>query len=229
MILVISRDDTLLSRIARDALAPQERLRIAPDTETARPILATEPALVSVVLDLDATGPAGIEFCRQATDGRTAGAAILVVGSQSTAPERYECFAAGACDFMAKPIDAIELKLRLRAHRALRAEPRIASLLNLGDLEVDLACGEVRSGDRRRTLTPHEASILRYLSTRGGHCVPTEELLVEALGYPPRLGNPEIVRTHIRHLRQKLEPDPAMPRWLLNVPRVGYRIALATG
>ena len=86
----------------------------------------------------------------------------------------------------------------------------------------------MRIGDRRRALTPHEAAILRHLASCLGRCVPTEELLVEALGYPPRLGNPEIVRTHIRNLRQKLEPDPACPRFLINVPRVGYRIAAAS-
>ncbi len=227
VILVISRDDVTLSRIARDALEPRDRLRIAPDVETARPILSTEPSLVAVVLDLDAAGPAGFDFCRSSHERRSASTALLVVGSEATARDRYESFAAGACDFMAKPIDAIELGLRLRAHRALRSQPRTAPMLTLGDLQIDLGCGEVRSGDRRRTLTPHEAAILRYLSTRVGHCVPTEELLVEALGYPPRLGNPEVVRTHIRHLRQKLESDPATPRWLLNVPRVGYRIATA--
>lgn len=228
MILIVSRDDAMLSEIARDCLTGHERLRLTADGDHGLEILSSEPGLSGLILDLDVLGAAAFELCRAARARRARDLAIVIVGSLPGPHDRYESFASGASDFMLKPVDALELKYRLRAHRSAGVGGDPEQLLVLGDLRVDLKCGEIQSENRRRTLTPHEAAILRHLAARIGRCVPTEELLVEALGYPPRLGNPEVVRTHIRHLRQKLEPDPTRPRWLVNVPRVGYRISAAS-
>ena len=68
---------------------------------------------------------------------------------------------------------------------------------------------------RKASLTPAEFAILRLLAAQGGKAVDTERLLVEALGQPRQLGNPQVVHTHMRNLRKKLEADPKAPRLLL--------------
>ncbi|MBU6427555.1 MAG: response regulator transcription factor [Cyanobacteria bacterium REEB65] len=222
MILVISRDDALISRTASFCIREGDRLRVAPNVPIARTVLPRESGLRAMILDLDASGREGFSLCRSLVD--TTGAVVFIASSGSSALDKYESYASGACEYLDKPVDPEEFACRLRARLARRGLLRHSRPLKLGEVEIDLDASEVRIGDRRRQLTPHETAILRHLAARPGQCIPTEELLVEALGYPPRLGNPEVVRTHIRHLREKLEPDPSRPRWLVNVPRVGYRI-----
>lgn len=138
----------------------------------------------------------------------------------------YEAFNSGASDYVVNPEDPVEFLLRLRAliRRAARHAP--LRRIETGDLVLDLDAHAVHAGGRHSSLTPREAAILTYLAGRRGQPSTTEELLTGALGYPPRQGNPEVVRTHVRHLREKLEVDPSSPRILVNVPRVGYKLVL---
>lgn len=169
----------------------------------------------------------GHALCRSIrSDGRFRHLPILWVVRESSPLDLYEAFNVGVSDYVASPTDPLEVILRLRTllRRAARREP--ARRLALGETILDLDAHEVQAGERHATLTPRETAILRHLAARQGQPSTTEELLVEALGYPPRQGNPEVVRTHVRHLREKLETDPAHPVFLVNVPRVGYSLRM---
>jgi DNA-binding winged helix-turn-helix (wHTH) protein len=86
--------------------------------------------------------------------------------------------------------------------------------------DAEMHC--VWRGDEEIRLTPSEAHLLRVLLAKPGRPVSTDDLLVEALGYPRGTGSPEIVRTHLTGLRTKLEDRAAPNRFIVCRARVGY-------
>ncbi|MBM3266488.1 MAG: response regulator transcription factor [Candidatus Sericytochromatia bacterium] len=225
-VLIITSPDAWTSYSA-DVLAaagvPYVAARLGGETETA----LADPRLYALAI-VEIAGPDGRgAVARLRADRRYRHLGALVAACGATPVDVYEAFEAGASDVLPLPMDEREYLLRVRAH--LRRATRQAGVrrLELGDRVLDFDAHHVLLEDMRRDpLTPRETAILEYLVRRPGRPSTTEELLVEALGYPPRRGNPEVVRTHVRHLRQKVEPDPTRPRFLVNVPRVGYRLEL---
>lgn len=146
-------------------------------------------------------------------------------------PQKYQAFEAGANDVLTKPLDVLELQYRLQAH----LRPRFRKLASEQEpVEAGRAERPLRLDPRKQTvtldqapiaLTPSEFAILCYLAAHPGTPASTETLLVEALGMPPRLGNPQLVHTHVRNLRRKLEKTPSKPE-LLVFARRGYLLQL---
>lgn len=181
----------------------------------------------ALILERELPDRDGTELCRQLTGLPAFATVPVIVTAFNAAPEdRYAVFDAGALDFVAKPFDQTELVWRLRAHLShhRRSEDEF---LKLGELVLDARNHVVRYQGREVALTPSECAILKCLLGKPGRAIAIETLLVEALGYPPRLGNPEVVRTHIRALRIKLENALGSPCRVTNVPRVGYLVELA--
>ncbi|MBI6545350.1 MAG: winged helix-turn-helix transcriptional regulator [Cyanobacteria bacterium NC_groundwater_1444_Ag_S-0.65um_54_12] len=100
--------------------------------------------------------------------------------------------------------------------------------VRLGEIEIDLTEQEARHSGRSTVLTSREVAILQYLLAHRGSWISAEELLERALGYPAHYDSPGIIREHVNQLREKIEPNPALPRLLLSLPRLGYRLAIAT-
>lgn len=183
------------------------------------------------LLDIGLPGESGEEVCRVLCGGPGEDSIPVVVLTGRQEPfERYRMFSVGADDFLQKPVDNMELIMRVR-NKLRRSVPENGHgaqrprFLNSLDLTLDLANHVVKTPDREVLLTPSEFAVLKFLAERPGQAVGTETLLVQALGYPPKLGNPDVLRTHVRHLRQKLEPDPGDPTLLVNLPHVGYMLA----
>jgi len=125
------------------------------------------------------------------------------------------------------PSNLRELIARIRA-LLRRAYGELAQIskgekITFADVEIDLEQLRVTRGGKVVYLTPTEFRLLRYLASRPDR--PTSrELLIEAVwGYASDIGSDRTVDVHIRHLRQKLEADPADPRWLVTVRGVGYK------
>ncbi|MBM3266489.1 MAG: response regulator transcription factor [Candidatus Sericytochromatia bacterium] len=172
----------------------------------------------------------GIELCRALLDARSGGpeVPVIVIGGPEASPEeRCRCFECGVWDFMPRPVDHEELVWRLRAHLqgAMAASPA-RDVVQAGGMQLDTRNHTVSLGGDPVMLTPNECAILHKLLEAPGRAFDVETLLVDALGYPPRLGNPEIVRTHVRNLRQKLEDDPREPKLIVNLPRIGYAVRI---
>jgi DNA-binding response OmpR family regulator len=95
----------------------------------------------------------------------------------------------------------------------------------VNELELDLARGTVRFRNQRVELTPSEFRILRHLAVNAGRVVANEVLVRDALGYTTtRKDASDILKVHIRHLREKIEPQPSKPMYLLNVRGLGYML-----
>jgi len=182
----------------------------------------------ALVVDCGLPDGDGLDFCRELTSGPEGfqKLPILIMSGDDQRVTRYKGYSCGACDFVAKPFDPLELALRLRAHIALGRQAAVArdDVLRVGPIELDSRNHTLCLDERSLALTPNECSILKMLMGAPGRAFDVESLLVDALGYPPSLGNPEIVRTHVRNLRLKLETDPHAPRVIVTIPRVGYSL-----
>ena len=129
----------------------------------------------------------------------------------------------GADDYVTKPYNPREVVARVRAR--LR-QPDVAppQTLRVGGLEMDVRRRDVRVDGRPVELTPTEFSLLQVLLEQAGYVLTRGELTRRALGVDFE-GVERTLDSHIRNLRQKLEPDPANPTYVQTVYGIGYRLA----
>jgi two-component system KDP operon response regulator KdpE len=151
---------------------------------------------------------------------------ILVLSARTTEAEKIQALDAGADDYVTKPFSAPELLARVRAtlRRAARGSKNHPQL-RLGPCTVDLTARTAQGPEGAIHLTPLEFRVLECLSRRAGLIVTQKQLISEAWG-PERLGDTRGLRSYIKTLRQKLEPDPGRPRYLVTEAGIGYRLQL---
>lgn len=181
--------------------------------------LTDEPDLV--LLDLMLPGLDGLALCRSLRDaGRTM--PVLMLTAKGQEHDKVIGLDAGADDYVTKPFSIAELLARVRA-ALRRGEGRIAAI-RLGDWEVDLQTGTLAGNEQRVELPQREARILRALALRRG-CPVSRDLLVQEAWGDERSPNTRTIDNLVMQLRQRIESDPANPRWILTVHGVGYRLA----
>ena len=177
-----------------------------------------------VLLDLNMPGMGGLETCRAIRDVSDVPIIILTVRREES--EKVELLDAGADDYVTKPFGKQEVLARIRA--ALRRSPGSTTsgpqTLVSDDLEVDFETRKVRAGKKNVRLTPKEFDLLRYLVSERGKPVPHRELLQSVWG-PDYGDQTDYLRVFITHLRKKIEPNPAKPKYILTEPWIGYRFA----
>jgi two-component system KDP operon response regulator KdpE len=149
---------------------------------------------------------------------------IIVLSARSAEAEKIAALDEGADDYVTKPFNAGELLARLRAalRRSARRDAQGETQL-IGRLTIDLARREARDATGVVHLTPLEFRLLACLAHNLGLVVTQEQIIREVWG-PGRLDDTRRLRSYIRMLRQKLEPDPARPRHLQTEVGVGYRL-----
>ena len=154
---------------------------------------------------------------------------ILLLTARSDTQGKYQGFLQGADDYLVKPFDATELQFRIKA--LLRRAPRPAEGVKAADTGV-LAAGPLGlnahrylalAGGQEIRLTASEFSILRYLVEHPDQVVSVETLLSRALDYPDRVGNPQVIHTHMKNIRGKLRAAGVEPEFLTSSRR-GYML-----
>lgn len=174
-----------------------------------------------IILDLTLPKMDGFEVCR--TVRQESSTPIIMLTVRSGEDDTVQGFRLGADDYVAKPFSPRLLIARVEAvlrRASLPAEVEKNRLI-AGVMTLDPQRYEVSRGGEKIRLTPLEFRLLRYMVLKSGEVVPTTELVERVWGYEGG-GDNNLVRTHIRHIREKLEDDPGNPQYLKTVPGVGY-------
>jgi two-component system KDP operon response regulator KdpE len=175
----------------------------------------------ALVLDLLLPDGKGVEICSEVRQWSRL--PILVLSAVGDEREKVRALDAGADDYVTKPFGSDELLARLRAVMRRSSEVTDGPLLEIGELELDLADRRVLRAQHEVHLTPIEFDLVRVLAQHHGRLVTHRQLLREVWG--PEYGEEtHYLRVHIAHIRAKLESDPSRPQYLITEPGVGYRL-----
>lgn len=221
MRILVVEDNLALADALREALAADGH---AVDTAHAGPegleLMGAFPYDL-VILDVMLPGMSGLEVCRRARERRVA-APILMLTARDTLADKVAGLDSGADDYLVKPFDLPELKARVRA-LLRRAAPHKASVLQVGDLELDPASGEVRRGGAPLRLHRKERALLEVLMRHAGRIV-TRDQIIEHLYDLDSEPSHEVIRAHVKGLRRAIGDDRE-PRLIQTVHGIGYRMA----
>lgn len=216
-------DEWSFRRVLRTSLASSGfAIEEARSGEEAVAILA-QSAFDLVLLDVNMPGIGGVEACREIR-ALMPKIGIVMVTVQDGESEIVKALEAGADDYVTKPIRFRELVARLRAVlRRLRIEDASEpTLLQAGGLELDINRHVLYRLGETVHLTPTEFELLALLMRNQGVPVTHARLLRSVWG--PEYGTElDYLRSFVKTLRQKVEDDPAKPKYIVTEPWVGYR------
>jgi DNA-binding response OmpR family regulator len=181
-------------------------------------IAEKEPDLI--VMDLMLPGIDGLTLTRQLR--QRSRVPVIMLTARGDTSDRIRGLDSGADDYLPKPFSPRELVSRIQAVLR-RGAPREPARLPFGEVEMDQVSRTVTRGSQPVTLTAREFDLLWFLASHPGQ-VFTREHLIDNVWGEDFAGDPSTVTVHIRHLREKIEPDPAEPRYLITVWGVGYRL-----
>lgn len=219
-ILVID-DEPPIRKLLRMGLSSQGYAVFeAPDGRAALELLGRETVDL-VVLDLGLPDMKGHDLLRVIRERHEA-VPIVVLSSRGDETGKVEAFDLGADDYVTKPFGMNELLARLRA--ALRHQLAVQGerpVFRVEDLSVDLVRRHVRMGDQDVRLSPKEYEVLRLMVLHAGKVLTHAHILREVWGGST---DAQYLRVYVRQLRQKLEPVPERPRYILTETGVGYRL-----
>ena len=178
-----------------------------------------------ILLDLGLPDIDGIEVTRRLREWTDT--PIIILSARGQDQDKIAALDAGADDYLTKPFSLPELLARIRVaerHAERRSDKKDAVFV-LGDLRIDLVSRVVTVAGGEVRLTPIEYKLLATLARSAGRVLTYQQLLKEVWG-PRYATQKQYLHVYMGHLRNKLEQDPARPRFLLTEPGVGYRLKL---
>jgi two-component system, OmpR family, response regulator RpaA len=250
-VLVIEDDDIVARTIERSLRGDEFRVTLTHSgVEGLKSARRRPPDLV--ILDIIMPGMDGYTVCREMrSDPLLLDIPILFLTAKIKDEDKIAGFNAGADDYLCKPFNVDELVLRIQAilRRARRraemekaAQPVAAAvaasgnwtepdaletrhLIAIGDYVLDTRSYELTTPTRGTIrLTPVQYELLVHLMRHPGEIFTPVRLLDEVWDYPSDSGSPDLVRVHIKNLRERIEDDPRAPRFLRTVPGYGYTV-----
>jgi len=224
-IALLVEDEPQIRRFVRSAL--EEEGWQVHESETMRRGLADaatrKPNLI--ILDLGLPDGDGVDFIVDVREWSPV--PIIVLSARTNETDKIRALDAGADDYLSKPFGVGELLARVRsAVRRLR-QPGVNAhgVIQFGDVKLDIKARLVTKANHVVHLTPTEYRLLTVLANNAGRVVTNPQLLREVWG-PTHSESSHYLRVYMGHLRQKLEDDPAQPRYFLTESGVGYRLLL---
>jgi DNA-binding response OmpR family regulator len=153
---------------------------------------------------------------------------VLILTARGEEVDKVRGFRLGADDYVTKPFGVMELVVRIeallrRAGRGPAARSGNDAVHRIGDIEIDVDDHRVRRGGREVPLSPKAFELLLALVRKQGRVATRVELLRDVWGYASAVTT-RTVDTHVAELRRRLEDNPAEPRHILTVWKVGYRL-----
>ena len=180
-----------------------------------------------IILDLMMPQKDGLEACQEIRSFSTV--PIIMLTARSEDSDVLMGFESGADDYVTKPFNILMLKARVRAllrRAAMTAAPEAehSGVIRCGHIAIDEQRRSALKGDEPVELTMKEFDLILFLMKNPGKVYSRESLLDLVWGYDYQ-GDTRTVDVHIRRLREKLELDPAQPRYIVTKWGVGYYFA----
>ncbi len=177
-----------------------------------------------VILDTTLKDVDVLTLCRDMRNVHDA--LVLVVTDGKDVQDEVHCLESGADDYLRKPFFPTQLLARIhavsrRGRSTLNQRP--FSIINVGPICVDSLHNEVTINGKIARLTPTESKLLHLLAINANNVCTAGQIVSYVWGFGND-GDTCLIKAHIRHLRQKIEPDPNKPGYILTVPGVGYSL-----
>ena len=220
MKILVVEDEKQIAGFVRNGLEEQGFTVDVCDNGNDGYVLATTQSYDVIVLDIMLPGRDGLSILRNLRKQKNA-VPVIVLTARTELDERIEGLNLGADDYLTKPFYVEELIARVHAV-ARRASGEQLSILQTGDLTVNLITREVNRGGRPITLTTREFSLLEYLLRSPGRVYTRTQILEHVWGYDFDPST-NLVDVHIQRLRKKLAGTDSDPL-IETVRGVGYRL-----
>ncbi len=222
LVLVVDDEKTLVKALSFNLEKEGFRVEQAFDGEEAlKKVFDLKPDIV--VLDLMLPEVDGFEVCRQIR--KKLEVPIIMLTARSEDIDKVLGLELGADDYLTKPFNSRELVARIKAilRRSTVRDEESKKMIQIGKLQVDLLQHRARVDDKEINLTSKEFALLSFLASNAGNVYSREQLLEQVWGYD-YYGDVRTVDVHIRHLREKIEEDPANPNLIITVWGTGYKL-----
>jgi DNA-binding response OmpR family regulator len=222
-ILVVDDEPKIVRTVRAYLESAGFRVVMADDGQAALTVFRHEkPALV--ILDLGLPSIDGLDVAR--TLRRESNVPIIMLTARVDEADKLIGLELGSDDYVTKPFSPRELVARVRAvlRRAGLDKEQAPAPIVAGDVQVDLERRQVTISGRPVDLTPTEFDLLAVLARHPGRVFTRLELLDLVQGYAFE-GYQRTVDAHVKNLRQKIEPDPKQPHYVLTVYGVGYKFS----
>ena len=225
-ILVID-DDELVSRTLQRALKLYGYHVMVSNSGTEGLQLARRHRPDLFILDIMMPGADGYQVCRQIRgDPLLQDLPVLFLTAKAKDEDKIEGFRAGADDYLSKPFNMEELQLRVRAilrrvvPKQVKEEkpPEVIA----GKVILDCRSFKVTTPSGTALLTNVQFDLLYHLMSNADQVFNSQQLLQDVWDYPRDTGSPELVRAHIKNLREKIEPVPSDPKYIRTIQGHGY-------
>lgn len=220
-ILIVDDEKTMVKVLKFNLEKEGFEVKAAYDGEEAlKAIYSVSPDVI--VLDIMLPGLDGFEVCRRVR--KDLDIPIIMLTARTEDIDKILGLELGADDYITKPFNPRELVARIRAilRRVGQQKENTKKVIKAGDLHIDLIQHKVRLRGREVDLTSKEYALLSFIASNPGKVFTREQLLQEVWGYD-YFGDARTVDVHIRHLREKIEKDPANPQMILTVWGTGYK------
>ena len=224
LVLVIE-DEAPIRRFLRASLGAQGYRVVEAEGGQEGIALAGSHAPDLVILDLGLPDLDGLEVLRRLREWSAV--PVIILTARGKEQDKIAGLDGGADDYLTKPFSVGELIARIRVALRHSARPDSAiaeSVFETGDLRVDLENRRVTRGENEIQLTPIQFKLLTVLVRHAGKVITQKQMLKEVWGPAGGADQQHYVRIYVHQLRQKIEDDPARPRYLITEPWVGYRL-----
>ena len=234
-ILVID-DDELVSRTLQRALKMYGYQVMVSNSGTEGLQLARRHRPELFILDIMMPGADGYQVCRQIRgDPLLKDLPVLFLTAKAKDEDKIEGFRAGADDYLSKPFNMEELQLRVKAilRRATASDPiahagaKTPTEVVAGNVVLDCRTFEVTTPQGKVLLTNVQFDLMYHLMSNADQVFNSQQLLQDVWDYPRDTGSPELVRAHIKNLREKIEPVPSDPVYIRTIQGHGYTFSTA--
>jgi two-component system, OmpR family, alkaline phosphatase synthesis response regulator PhoP len=210
---------TLTDRLSREGYSVESSTDGASGLER-----ATNEAFDLVILDVMLPQLSGFDVMRELRK-RGIETPVIMLTARGQLVDKVVGLKLGADDYVTKPFEMVELLARIEAKlRRAPASIHPAEGHRFGDIRMDFRKAEITKAGAALDLSAREFQLLRYFVEHRGATLSREELLNEVWGYNS-MPSTRTVDVHVAWLRQKIEPNPRHPQYILTVHGLGYKFA----